>query len=337
MGDQRTTAASAAAAAGGVPGNAIGIDIGGTKIGAGVVDHRGEILAQTRRETPASHPDAITEAVADAVEELATTHEFGPVGVGVAGFVDAARSSVVFAPNLAWRDEPLRARLEPLLGRRVVVENDANAAAWAEYRFGGGLDEHGLPVDDLLMLTVGTGLGAGIVSGGVLQRGANGAAAELGHVRAVPDGRACGCGNAGCWEQYVSGNALVREARDLLRSGDPSAEQLLRAVGGDPEAVDGPTVTRLAQGGDPAAARLLAEVGRWLGEAVASFVAVLDPEVVVVGGGVSHAGELLLAPARASLAANLPGRTHRRPPPLRTARRGNAAGIVGAADLARTA
>ena len=335
MADQRTTAVHDPATAAGVPGNAIGVDIGGTKIGAGVVDHRGEIVAQTRRETPASHPDAIAEAVADAIAELATTHEFGPVGVAAAGFVDAARSSIVFAPNLAWRDEPLRARLEPRLGRRVVVENDANAAAWAEYRFGGGLDEHGRPVDDLLMLTLGTGLGGGIVSGGLLQRGANGAAAELGHVRAVPGGRACGCGNLGCWEQYVSGNALVREARDLLRSGDPSAEQLLRATGGDPEAVDGPTVTRLAQEGDLASARLLAEVGRWLGEAVASFVAVLDPDVVVIGGGVSSAGELLLAPARASLAENLSGRTHRRPPPLRAARRGNAAGIIGAADLAR--
>ncbi|WP_432562824.1 ROK family glucokinase [Kineococcus sp. SYSU DK003] len=316
--------------------NAVGVDIGGTKIAAGVVDHRGEILVQTRRETPALSPAAIADAVADAVAELRTTHEFGPVGVAAAGFVDAARRSVVFAPNLAWRDEPLADHLEARLGgTRVVVENDANAAAWAEYRFGGGLDEHGNVADDLVMLTLGTGLGGGIVTGGLLQRGANGAAAELGHVRAVPGGRACGCGNRGCWEQYVSGNALVRDARDLLRSGDDEGAPLLAEVGGDPEAVTGPIVTRLAQAGDPGCARLLADVGRWLGEAVASFVAMLDPDVVVIGGGVSSAGDLLLGPARVSLAENLSGRTHRKPPPLRTARKGNDAGIIGAADLAR--
>ncbi|MEW1957240.1 ROK family glucokinase [Kineococcus sp. NPDC059986] len=315
--------------------NAVGVDIGGTKIAAGVVDHRGEILVQTRRETPASHPAAIADAVADAVAELRTTHVFGPVGVAAAGFVDAARRQVVFAPNLAWRDEPLADHLEARIDAPVVVENDANAAAWAEYRFGGGLDEHGNAVDDLVMLTLGTGLGGGIITGGVLQRGANGAAAELGHVRAVPGGRACGCGNSGCWEQYVAGNALVRDARDLLRSGDPDGGPLLAAVGGDPAAVTGPVVTQLAQAGDSGCARLLADVGRWLGEAVASFVAMLDPEVVVIGGGVSSAGDLLLGPARVSLAENLSGRTHRAPPPLRTATKGNDAGIIGAADLAR--
>jgi len=316
--------------------NAVGVDIGGTKIAAGVVDHRGEIIASTRRETPATEPAAIADAVADAVAELATTHSFGPVGVAAAGFVDAARSTVVFAPNLAWRDEPLRARLEDRLHRTVVVENDANAAAWGEFRFGGGLDERGAAVDDLLMLTVGTGLGGGIIAGGLLQRGAAGAAAEVGHARAVPDGRACGCGNRGCWEQYVSGNALVREGRDLLRSGDPLGAGLLAAAGGDLDAVDGPMITRLAAEGDPGCAQLLSELGRWLGEAVATFCAVLDPEVVVIGGGVSSAGEMLLAPARASLATHLAGRTHRTPPPLRAARRGNDAGTIGAADLART-
>ncbi|MGI4894811.1 MAG: ROK family glucokinase [Janthinobacterium lividum] len=316
-------------------GNAVGVDIGGTKIAAGVVDRRGVILAHTRRDTPASHPDAIADAVADAIAELAATHDFGPVGVAAAGFVDAARSSVVFAPNLAWRDEPLAVHLRTRVQRRVVVENDANAAAWAEYRFGGGLNADGRPVDDLVMLTLGTGLGGGIVSGGRLQRGSNGAAAELGHVRAVPGGRECGCGNSGCWEQYVSGNALVRDARDLLRSGDESARPLLAALDGDADAVDGPTITRLAEAGDPGCAQLIADVGCWLGEAVASFVAMLDPEIVVIGGGLSSAGELLLAPARASLAQNLPGRSHRRPPPLQIATRGNDAGIIGAADLAR--
>ncbi|MFB9377707.1 ROK family glucokinase [Kineococcus gynurae] len=327
-------------------GHTVGIDIGGTKIAAGVVGPGGEILGETRRHTPATDPGAIADAVVDAIAELAAAHRIGPVGVAAAGFVDAARSTVVFAPNLAWRDEPLaehlRARLRersggPLGDGTVVVENDANAAAWGEYRFGGGLDASGAGVDDLLMLTLGTGLGGGIVSGGRLQRGASGAAAEVGHARAVPDGLPCGCGNTGCWEQYVSGNSLVRRGKELLRSGSAAGAALLDSAGGDPEKVDGPTITRLAQAGDAGCVELLADLGRWLGEACATFTAVLDPEVIVVGGGVCAAGDLLLEPARERFAATLSGRTHRDAPPLRVAQRGGEAGMIGAADLARRA
>ncbi|GAA4968213.1 ROK family glucokinase [Kineococcus glutinatus] len=314
----------------------VGIDIGGTKIAAGVVDEQGVVVARTRRETPAKAPADIRAAVADAVAELATTHTVTAVGVAAAGFVDAARSTVVFAPNLAWRDEPLRAGLEAVLERPVVVENDANAAAWGEYRFGGAVGGDGAPVDDVLLLTVGTGLGGGIIAGGHLQRGAHGAAAEVGHARAVPGGHPCGCGQRGCWEQYVSGSALVREARALVRGAEAPGKPLLDAAGGEVDAIDGPLVTRLAVEGDPAAVQLLAELGRWLGECAASLVAVLDPAVVVVGGGVSAAGDLLLAPARESFAASLSGGGHRAPAPLRLAELGNDAGMIGAADLART-
>ena len=308
----------------------IGVDIGGTKIAAGVVSDAGEVLLETRRDTPATDVEAIEAAVVDAVTELRATHEVEAVGVAAAGFVDASRSVVTFAPNLAWRDEPLRADLEARLGLPVVVENDANAAAWGEFAHGTGRE-----VDDMVLLTIGTGLGGGIVLDGRLLRGAAGFAGELGHLRVVPDGYQCGCGNRGCWEQYASGRALVREAREVARSGGPMAARLLELAGGDPEALEGPMVTRAAQEGDLASQELLADLGRWIGEGAASVMAVLDSAMIVVGGGVSAAGDLLLEPARAAFRRQLTARGHRPEPRIELARLGNDAGMIGVADLAR--
>ena len=186
----------------------IGVDVGGTKIAAGVVDEDGTILKRARRESPATDTEAIQETIADLVSELASGLDVEGVGVGAAGFVDVSRSTVLFAPNLAWRDEPLKAELERRTGLPVVIENDANAAAWGEFAFGAGAD-----AQDLLLVTVGTGVGGGIVLDGRLHRGTFGIAAEIGHLRVVPDGRPCPCGNRGCWEQYASGSALVADAR----------------------------------------------------------------------------------------------------------------------------
>jgi glucokinase len=316
----------------------VGVDIGGTKIAAGVVDARGRVLARTRRETPARDVGAIASAVVDAVGELRREHDVAAVGVAAAGFVDASRSVVTFAPNLAWRDEPVRADLEGALGLPVVVENDANAAAWGEFAHGTGRSasspEH--EVHDMVLLTIGTGLGGGIVIGDRLLRGASGFAGELGHVRVVPDGHPCGCGNRGCWEQYASGRALVREARAMASTGSPLAAHLLELAGDDPQAIQGPTVTRAALEGDTAAVELLADLGRWIGEGAASVVAALDPALVVVGGGVSEAGDLLLQPARTAFARQLTARGHRPTIPVELATLGNDAGMIGVADLART-
>ena len=188
---------------------AVGIDVGGTKIAGGVVDEKGNILATARRESPATDTDAIEQDIEDLVIGLRADHQVTAVGVGAAGFVDARRSIVLFAPNLAWRDEPLRSDLENRLGLPVVIENDANAAAWGEFTYGAAED-----VQDSLLVTVGTGVGGGIVLNGELYRGAFGVAAEIGHMRVVPGGRLCGCGNRGCWEQYASGTALVRDTRE---------------------------------------------------------------------------------------------------------------------------
>jgi glucokinase len=293
-----------------------GIDIGGTKIAGAVVTGDGTVVAADRIESPAVDPAALKHAVASLVASLASEHPVGAVGVAAAGFVDRDRSHVRFAPNIAWRNEPLGADLAALTGLPVVVENDANAAAWGEFRHGAGR-----AAEDQLMVTVGTGVGGGIVVDGHLLRGAFGVAAEIGHLCVVPDGLACPCGNTGCLEQYASGTALVRNAR--AASGDHS--------------LDGPGLTAAAKDGDPFAREQLAEVGRWLGHGLASLAAVLDPGLIVVGGGVSDAGDLLLDPARAAFRAGLTAAGFRPEAEIRLAELGNEAGVIGAADLARSA
>jgi glucokinase len=309
---------------------AIGIDVGGTKIAGGVVDESGSVLEELRVESPATDAHAIEAAIEKLVTELATRHHIEAVGVGAAGYIDKARSVVLFAPNLAWRDLDLKADLESTLGLHVVVENDANAAAWGEFQFGAGHD-----IDDLLLVTVGTGVGGGVVLDGALYRGAFGVGAEIGHMRVVPGGILCGCGNRGCFEMYASGSALVREARAAARAGSLLAADLLDRAGGDVDAITGPLITECARAGDVFALEQLASLGTWLGEGIASLTAVLDPAVVVIGGGVSAADDLLLDPVRQAFATQLTGRGHRPMLEIRKARLGNRAGLIGAADLTR--
>jgi glucokinase len=308
----------------------IGVDVGGTTVAAGVVDEQGSVLATAQRETPSDDAGRTEEVIADLIRELAASHDVEAVGVGAAGFVDAQRSTVLFAPNLAWRDEPLRSAIEGRCGLPVVIENDANAAAWAEARFGAGRGE-----DHVVVLTVGTGIGGGIVLDGRLLRGRFGVAAEIGHINLVPDGRRCGCGLEGCWEQYASGGALVLEAQELARASPAMARDLLRLAGGEPEMITGPVVTQAAHEGDVAALRCFDVVGTWLGRGMAQLAAVLDPGLFVLGGGVSAAGELLREPAWRALLQHLTARGHRPHAELRVAGLGPEAGIVGAGDLAR--
>ena len=310
----------------------IGLDIGGTKIAGAVVDESGAILAEGRRETPAQDSPAITAAAAELVDELSgkrSDDDVVAVGVACAGFIDRQGSHVLFAPNLAWRDEPLKDLLQTAVGLPVVIENDANAAAWGEFTHGSA--RH---ASDMVLVTVGTGIGGGVVIDGVLLRGAYGIAAELGHMRVVPDGLRCGCGNRGCWEQYASGNALVREARELVTAGSPMAERLSELCGGDPERLRGQDVTQAAAEGDTMAVELLSDLGRWVGEGAASVAAILDPELIVVGGGVAAAGKLLLEPAETAFRRHLTGRGHRPEAQFALATLGNDAGMVGAAALA---
>jgi len=310
----------------------VGVDVGGSKVAAGVVDERGNIVEKIKRSTPAADPARTAEAIAAAVAELRARHPVRAVGLGAAGFVDRARQAVMFAPNLAWRDEPLKQRVEDLAGVPVVMDNDANASAWAEARFGAARGE-----DDVVFLAVGTGIGGALVLGGRLYRGRWGMAGEPGHYRAVPEGRLCGCGNRGCLEQYASGSALVAEAREFARRTPEGATRLLQLGDGNPEGIGGPQVTQAAREGDPGAVRCFQIVGSWLGQGMADLAAILDPGCFVVGGGVSDAGELLLAPARAAFEKALAGRGYRPAADVRLAELGADAGIVGAADLARLA
>jgi glucokinase len=313
-------------------GVSIGVDIGGTKILAGTVTDDGEIVSTARRETPRSDAADVLELVADVVDELVRGSDapIEGVGVGVAGLVDADRAKVFFAPNLKWSQVPARTLLEARTGLPVVIENDGNIAAWGEYRFGAGRGAR-----DLTLVTVGTGIGGGIVIDGRLFRGAHGAAGEIGHINAVPDGRPCGCGRNGCLEQYASGNALVREARLLAADRRAEAGILLALGDGTPEGVQGLHITEAARAGDPIALEAFGIVGTWLGRGLADLAAVLDPDVFVIGGGVSDAGDLLLASARQTLTDKLIGQQNRPAPVVRVAELTNSAGLVGAADLAR--
>lgn len=311
----------------------IGVDIGGTKVAAGVVDPEGQILDKVKYPTPSNDPQALADVVARAVGELRGRRDADAVqavGVGVAGFVDEDRATVQVAVNLGLRDEPLRDHVQERVGLPVVIENDANAAAWAEARFGAGRGS-----DHIVCITLGTGIGGGLVIGGALHRGRYGVAAEVGHYRMVPHGRRCACGNHGCWEQYASGRALVAEAQDLALTDPAAAERMLKLADGVIDQVEGHVITQAALEGDRAALECFAKVGEWAGHGLADLAAILDPECFVLGGGVSDAGSILLDPVRASFARNVPGRPGRRMAEVRLAELGGEAGIVGAGDLAR--
>lgn len=311
----------------------IGIDVGGTKILGGLVDRDGTILATTRKPTPRNDAMSVLEVVALVIDELRADapSSVTAVGVGIAGAVDVTMSTVIWAPNLHWTNVPARAVLEGRTGLGVVIENDGNAAAWAEHRFGAGVG-----IDEMVMVTVGTGVGGGIIHEGRLLRGSHGGAGEIGHLTMVVDGQPCGCGLRGCLEQYASGSALVRTARSLAAHRRQEAALLLGLGDGTPEGVQGLHVTEAARAGDPVAIEAFSVTGTWLGRGLASLSQVLDPAAYVIGGGVCEAGDLLLGSVRQSLRENIGGMGRNPVPEVRQATLGNDAGLIGAADLART-
>jgi glucokinase len=305
---------------------AIGLDVGGSKIAGYRVTPDGTVLDHVREPTPTSGPERILGAIEAVAKQLA-----GPdvvaVGAGVAGLVEFATGVVRYGPNVPFRELPLRDRLHELTGLPCLVDNDANAAGWAENRLGAGRGAR-----DMLLVAVGTGIGGSIVSGGRLFRGAHGFAAEIGHVIVDPDGPVCGCGNRGCWEQVASGRAIGRLGREAAAGAPDSV--LARLAGGDPSSITGAMVTAAGLRDDPVACGVLAEAGRRLGLGIAGLVNVVDPDVVVVGGGVMEAGDLVLEPARTAFGEAVEGRAHRPDVPLVAAELGNDAKGIGAALLA---
>ncbi len=339
----------------------VGIDVGGTNVRAGVVDAKGVVLDTVRTATPGTDGE-LEDAIAAVTRELAGRHPVAAVGLAVAGFVTADRLRVRFAPHLSWRDAPVADRVRERLGLPVVLEHDGNAAAVAEYRYGaargGGV---------VVLIALGTGIGGALLVDGEVYRGAFGVAPELGHLRLVPGGRQCPCGKRGCWERYCSGTALAATAVELLAM-DPDGSSLLGAPGldssTDPGSTEGPTsgspapgprptdgpsppaafvpgrltgrqVAEAAACGDPLAISAMSELARWLGEGLAIVADVYDPELVVIGGGVSDSASLFLDEAREHYAASVTGAGHRPLARVEAAQLGGGdAGMIGVAALA---
>jgi glucokinase len=311
--------------------NAIGIDIGGTKVLGGVVTGTGEILATARRDTPREGGRALTEAIANVATELAQQYPVDSIGVSAAGFISSDRQTMLATPNISnWNGVNLVAELTEILHKKIVLENDANAAAWGEFKFGAGRGRN-----DLMMLTLGTGVGGGLILDGSVFRGAFGIGAELGHIRLVPDGQLCGCGIRGCLEQYASGSALMRHAREAIDASPLLARNLLDRGDGTIEGLRGNHITEAAREGDPVAIAAFNTMATYLGAGIASLCAVIDPSCVVLGGGVIDAGELFLGPTRDAALRLIPFSSKHPYPEIVAAVLGNHAGLVGVADLSR--
>ena len=306
---------------------AIGLDIGGTKIAGGVVDESGEVLTELVERTPEeSDAAAVAPILLDLVARLRAEHDdVAAIGVGAAGLVEWPAGRMIWAPNNAYQDWPVREQLEAATGLPVIVDNDANVAALAEARLGERRNR------DLVLITVGTGIGGGLVLGGQIYRGPTGRGAELGHIILNPDGPECGCGNHGCFEAYASGSALTRMGREAAAD-DP--EGLIARLGAEQGEVTGQTVTAAAQQGDAVARGLFERLGRWLGVGIASLANIFELEVVAVGGGLVEAGDLLLEPARRAAKEFAYAPTARLTAPIVPATSGSDAGMVGAALLA---
>ena len=305
--------------------NAIGVDIGGTKIAAGLVTPEGEVLSEVRYPT-VDGPGRLVRSIARAIRAVGDGYEVGGVCLAVPGLILAQESKVVFSPNLhSIEGISLKDELEPETGFRITIENDASAAAWGEFRFGAGKD-----VDHLVFVTLGTGVGGGVISHGTLLRGAQGSGGELGHVTIQANGPRCGCGNRGCLEALASGTAIQRRAREVANEKPDSALGKLAVQ----RRVLGEDVARLAREGDEVSLSVLEEAGRWLGVGVAGFVNIFNPEMIAVGGGVAEAGDLILEPARKEvyLRARSPSRNLVE---VRPATLGPESGVLGAAALAR--
>ena len=310
----------------------IGVDLGGTKLLAGAVDPALNVHHRATRPARAADHNAVLDTVVSAVAEVRDAIEgasgsVDAVGIGIPALIDTARGIAVMSTHLPLAGVPFRDLVAERIGLPVFVDNDANAAMLAEWRFGAARG-----AGDAALLTIGTGIGGGLVVGGELQRGSQGAGAELGHMVVQADGPPCNgnCPNRGCLESVCSGTALAREARRL--AGERPNSGLGEALAAGRE-ISGPLVTDLAHDGDEAAIEALAVIGRWLGVGVTNLVNMLNPDVVVIGGGVIAAGDLLLVPARAVVAerALSPSREHVRIVP---ARFGAESGMLGAATLA---
>lgn len=306
------------------------MDLGGTKILTALVDERGEVSSRVRIATPKGGPEAVVDAVVEAVQEVCARAGIDRsaargVGVGAPGPLDHESGVVFEPPNMpGWRDVPLAEMLSPRLGLRVAVENDANAAAMGERWVGAGAG-----TDDLIYITVSTGIGGGLILGGRLYRGVTGTAGEVGHMVIEAGGPRCGCGRLGCLEALASGTAIAREARAAVLAGQPTSLSVIPV-----ERLEAEDVALAARDGDPLARKVFARAAAALGTGIANLVNLFNPAMVIVGGGVARAGDLLFGPVRRIVhqeAFERPGAAVRIVP----AALGDDVGVVGAAAVAR--
>lgn len=313
----------------------IGIDLGGTNIAVGVVDEEGKILAQCS--TPTLYQRPYQEIVRDmalcagkALKEAGCPQEdVHSIGIGIPGVADQKEGKVIFCTNLGWRDIPLRTEMQKYMDKPVFIDNDATVAGLAE-SYAGVSKGCGSSV----FLTLGTGVGGGIVINGRPWSGAHGVGSELGHMTLALDGVPCTCGNDGCVERYCSATALIRMARQYCMAYPDS--MILKAAGGDPEKIDAKIVIDAAKGGDPVAKRVFDDYTKYLAVTINNITAFLDPDMVVLGGGVSRAGSFLLDAVKEKLPRYLMYKTLPCPE-VRLAMLGNEAGIIGAALLGKAA
>ena len=300
----------------------LGFDVGGTKCLAVVLDAAGHVADSRRRPTPQGENELVATLAALADDLGVETASLDRVGVGVPGLIGGG---VIHAsphlPRLIRFD--IGAALHARLGCAVTVDNDATCAALAEWRLGAGRG-----ADDMVMVTMGTGIGGGLIVGGRLQHGVNGFAGEFGHMMVDPHGPPCPCGKRGCWERYASGTGLARLARDAAAGGR------LAQAGGEIATIRGEDVQRWARSGDEQALAVIAEFARWVGIGLATLANTLDPELFVLGGGLASSADLFLGPVGDALVESLYASDHRRPPRVEAAQLGEQAGAIGAALLA---
>lgn len=312
----------------------LGIDLGGTNIAAGVVDEQYQIVARAKcpTQTPCSQAemtDQLAQAAMEALGNAGLAVEDVPwIGVGSPGSIDNQKGIVGFAGNLGLHNYPLTDQLGARLHAKVLLENDANAAAFGEYK-AGALQG----AESGIAITLGTGIGGGIILGGKIYTGCNGAAGELGHIVIQMDGRPCTCGRRGCWEAYASATGLINTTKEMLQQLDDKQSPLWKLCDGDLTNVNGRTAFDAMRAGDPAGQQVVDTYIRQLASGLADVVNIFQPNLICIGGGICHEGDTLLNPLRKLVreeAFEVPGGIL---PELRIAQLGNDAGIIGAALL----
>lgn len=308
-----------------------GIDLGGTNIKCGIVDETGNIIIQESVPTYSEKGFSfVTETMADLVIKLAreTKIDIKAVGVGSPGMIDGKKGIVVYSNNLTWQKAPLAAELKNRLRIPVRITNDANAAAYGEYTCGAGKQ-----YNSIVLLTLGTGVGSGIVIDGKLFEGNRGAGAELGHETIRFGGEKCTCGRRGCLEAYASATALIRQTKRAMEKDGQS--KLWELCAGDINNVNGKTAFDGLRSGDTTAKKVVNAYTRYLAEGIANIVNAFRPEAILLGGGISREGETLINPLKRRVKRLLFGDLRYAPVKILSATLGNDAGLVGAAMLAK--